>query len=205
MSIIIGIAGGTGSGKTTLARKIQSAMGENTAIIHQDSYYRDHADLPLNERHGLNFDHPDAFDSFLLIEQIRSLHEGIAIEKPIYNFHTHARQPETERVEPRDVILVEGILIFYYSELRPLMELKLYVDNDPDVRFIRRLTRDLLERGRSLESVVDQYLNTVRPMHLQFIEPTKRFADLIIPEGGHNQVAIDTPLSQIRARIRRHG
>lgn len=203
MAFILGIAGGTGSGKTTLAGRIQESLGdEHSVIIHQDAYYKNHVDLPLHDRHSLNYDHPDAFDWPLLLSQIQALRQGEGVDVPIYNFHTHSRMKEASRVHPRAAIIVEGILIFDRVELRNLMDLKLFVDADADVRFIRRLMRDVQERGRSSESVVHQYLGTVRPMHLQFIEPSKRFADLIIPEGGHNEIVVCTLLSQIRQELR---
>ncbi len=190
--MIIGICGGTGSGKTTIAEEILRRVGsERAVILHQDSYYLAHSDLPPEERARINFDHPDAFDWDLLIRHVKQLRAGLPIDRPIYNFHTHSRMAETERVEPHDLIILEGILIFESAELRRMMDIKLYVDTDPDVRFIRRLMRDIRERGRTLESVIEQYLATVRPMHLEFVEPSKRYADIIIPEGGYNKIALD--------------
>lgn len=200
--LILGITGGTGSGKTTIAEEVVGALGpENAVIIHQDSYYLDRSVLPTDEHDRINFDHPSAFDWRLLKKHIRSLRAGRAIQKPIYNFHTHSRMPETTKVEPRPVLIVEGILVFDDPELRDMMDMKVYVDADADVRFIRRLDRDVRERGRSLESIVDQYMSTVRPMHLQFVEPSKRYADIIIPEGGHNRVALDTIIARIRTML----
>jgi len=200
--LILGIAGGTGSGKTTIAEEVIRALGpDNAVIVHQDSYYLDRSVLPTDEHDRINFDHPSAFDWKLLKKHIRSLREGRAIQKPIYNFHTHSRMPETTKVEPRPVLIVEGILVFDDPELRDMMDMKVYVDADADVRFIRRLDRDVRERGRSLESIVDQYMSTVRPMHLQFVEPSKRYADIIIPEGGHNRVALETIIARIRTML----
>ena len=171
------------------------------AIIHQDSYYLDRSLLPSDDRQRINFDHPSAFDWKLFKKQVRALQEGKPIEKPVYNFHTHSRMPETTRVDPRAVLLIEGILVFDDPDLRKMMDVKVYVDADADVRFIRRMDRDVRERGRSLESIVDQYMNTVRPMHLQFVEPSKRYADIIIPEGGHNRVALETLIARVRALL----
>jgi uridine kinase len=200
--LTLGITGGTGSGKTTISQEVCSALGTDcAAIIHQDSYYLDRTLLPADDRDRLNFDHPSAFDWKLLTKQVRALREGRPIEKPMYNFHTHSRMAETSRVEARPVLIIEGILVFDDPELRSMMDIKVYVDADADVRFIRRLDRDVRERGRSLESIVDQYMSTVRPMHLQFVEPTKRYADIIIPEGGHNRVALDMIIARVRAML----
>ncbi len=200
--IILGIAGGTGSGKTTIAEEVCRNLGsDNSVIIHQDSYYLDRSVLPVDDRDRINFDHPSAFDWKLFRRHIHALRHGRAIQKPVYNFVTHSRMPETTRVEPRPVLIVEGILVFDDPELRGMMDMKIYVDADADVRFIRRLDRDVRERGRSLESIVDQYMTTVRPMHLQFVEPSKRYADIIIPEGGHNRVALDTIIARIRTML----
>ena len=200
--LILGISGGTGSGKTTIAEEICRALGPETAvIIHQDSYYLDRSLLPTDDRDRVNFDHPSAFDWKLFRRQIHNLRAGRAVQKPIYNFHTHCRMPETTEVEPRPVMIVEGILVFDDPELRGMMDMKLYLDADADVRFIRRLDRDVRERGRSLESIVDQYMSTVRPMHLQFVEPSKRYADIIVPEGGHNRVALETIIARISTMI----
>jgi uridine kinase len=206
MTFVIGIAGGTGSGKTTLATRLLASVGEAQALIlHQDAYYKNHAELPLHDRDTLNYDHPDAIDWPLLLEQVDALRAGRPISMPVYDFHNHARRPQSKLMPARPIILVEGILIFDRPQLRSLMHLKLFVETDADVRFIRRLERDVRDRGRTPESVVKQYLATVRPMHLQFVEPSKRFADLIIPEGGHGEMAVDTVLSQIRARITASG
>jgi uridine kinase len=202
LRVTLGITGGTGCGKTTIAEEISRALGpEHAVILHQDSYYLDRSLLPGDDIHHVNFDHPSAFDWKLLKKHVKALRDGRAIDKPVYNFHTHSRMPETIRVEPRSVLILEGILIFDDPEIRSMMDIKLFVDADPDVRFIRRLNRDVRERGRSLESIVEQYLNTVRPMHLQFIEPCKRYADIIIPEGGYNRVALDMVIAQVRSML----
>lgn len=198
--LLIGITGGTGSGKSTVAYEIfHSLPEESIAIIEQDAYYKDQSDLSFEERIKTNYDHPDAFDTPLLIKHLNMLLNGQAIEKPIYNFSLHNRDKATVRVEPRDIIMLEGILILQEVELRNLLDIKVYVDTDPDVRIIRRITRDIKERGRSLESVVNQYMNVVRPMHMQFVEPSKRYADIIIPEGGYNKVAVDIIVTKIRS------
>ncbi len=200
--ITLGICGGTGSGKTTISEQISKELGdEHVAIIHQDSYYLDRSVLPADDRQRINFDHPSAFDWKLFKKQVHALQQGKPVEKPVYNFHTHSRMPETTRVHPRPVLLIEGILVFDDAELRNMMDVKVYVDADADVRFIRRMDRDVRERGRSLESIVDQYMSTVRPMHLQFVEPSKRYADIIIPEGGHNRVALETLIARVRAML----
>ncbi|MBM4456502.1 MAG: uridine kinase [Chloroflexi bacterium] len=198
--ITIGVAGGTGSGKTTVALKILERVGfDRIAYVAHDAYYRDASNLPPVERGRLNFDHPDSLDNDLLIEHLRRLQTGQTVEIPVYDFKTHSRLPETRRVEPQPVILVEGILIFADRRLRELMDMKIFVDTDADIRFIRRLQRDMTERGRSAESVINQYLRTVRPMHLEFVEPSKRYADVIIPEGGFNEVAIEMVAARLRA------
>jgi len=197
--LIIGIAGGTGSGKTTVAKAIvRELKDERISIIHQDSYYRDQSHLPLEERIKTNYDHPDAIDKQLLIQHLRELLVGRAIEKPIYDFKNHTRAAQPERIIPGDVVIIEGIFTLEDPELRNLMKIKLYVETDADIRYIRRLRRDINERGRSVDSVIDQYKGIVRPMHLQFVEPSKRFADIIIPEGGFNKVAIDLIVTAIR-------
>jgi uridine kinase len=198
--MIIGIGGGSGSGKTTVAmRIIQSVGSDNVVYLQQDAYYRNLGDMPIELRHKVNFDHPDAFDTELLVNHLGALSAGASIEMPVYNYATHSRKPETVTVQPRPVIIVEGILVFINPELRSLMDLKLFVDTDADVRFIRRLERDVHERGRSLDSVVEQYTTTVRPMHLQFVEPSKRYADVVIPEGGFNEVGIDLITGKIKS------
>lgn len=200
--MILGIAGGTGSGKTTVAHKIISAIGEaNVTYIQQDCYYRDLRDMPIRFRSEVNFDHPDALDNDLLLDHIEALQAGDAIDRPVYDFATHSRTEETVRVSPRPLIIIEGILIFFDARMRNLMNVKLFVDCPADIRFIRRLDRDLRERGRSLDSVTEQYLATVRPMHLQFVEPSKRYADIILPEGGFNNVGIDLIVGKIRSTL----
>lgn len=201
--IVIGLTGGTGSGKSTIAREIIKRFDESCiAVVEQDSYYKDQSNLSMEERVKTNYDHPDAFDTPLLIDQINKLLSGCAIEKPIYDFENHNRKQETIHVEPREIIMVEGILILQDKDLRDLLDIKIYVDTDPDVRIIRRLVRDINERGRTVDSVINQYLNVVRPMHMQFIEPSKRYADLIIPEGGHNKVAIDIITANIKQYLK---
>ncbi|MFL7791394.1 MAG: uridine kinase [Anaerolineae bacterium] len=200
--IVIGVAGGTGSGKTTVAEKILHRVGaEHVAYIPHDAYYRELGHLPPDERAKVNFDHPDSLETSLLIEHLRALRAGQVVEIPIYDFTKHMRTEETRRVEPAPVILVEGILIFVEPKLRALLDVKLYVDTDADVRFIRRLQRDIQERGRSVESVCKQYLSTVRPMHQEFVEPSKRYADVIIPEGGFNEVAIEMVAARLRGML----
>jgi len=199
--LIIGISGGTGSGKTTVARRIyESLKGVNVVMIQQDAYYIDLSHLPLEERKKINFDHPSAFDSDLLIRHLKQLIKGQEIEKPIYSFTDYIRNKETEIVLPRDIIILEGILVLEEEKIRNLLDIKIYVDADEDERFIRRLIRDTKERGRSMESVIKQYLNVVKPMFLQFVEPSKRYADIVIPQGGLNDVAIDIIVSKIKSR-----
>jgi uridine kinase len=200
--MIIGIAGGTGSGKTTVAQKIISSVGaKNVVYLQQDSYYRNPGDMPLELRHNVNFDHPDAFDTDLLINHLQALRAGESIQQPVYDYKTYSRKSDVITVESRQVIIIEGILVFVSSQLRALMDLKIFVDADADIRFIRRLDRDVHERGRSLESIISQYTGTVRPMHLLFVEPSKRYADIIIPEGGHNEVGIDLVTGKIKSVI----
>lgn len=200
--VIIGVAGGTGSGKTTVAREILKRAGtDQITLIQHDAYYRDLGDLPPAQRAMQNFDHPDALENSLLIAHLKNLKTGQPVDVPVYDFTTHTRTSETTRVEPRPVILVEGILIFSDAALRATMDVKIYVDTDADIRFIRRLKRDLAERGRTMESVIHQYLATVRPMHEEFVEPSKRYADVIIPEGGFNEVAIDMVAARIKALL----
>ena len=200
--IVIAVAGGTGSGKTTVAKEILERVGaQHIAYIPHDAYYLDLSHLSPDERAQVNFDHPDSLETKLLVEHLRALRDGQAVEIPIYDFTTHTRTPHTRRVELAPVILVEGILVFVEPELRELFDVKLYVDSDADVRFIRRLRRDILERGRTVESVCEQYLSTVRPMHLEFVEPSKRYADVIIPEGGFNEVAIEMVAARLRGLL----
>ena len=199
--IVVGIAGGTGSGKSTITSSLKEKLKDSVVVIEQDSYYKDQSSLPFEERIKTNYDHPFAFDNDLLVEHVLSLKEQKSIEKPIYDFETHNRKTETILVEPCDVIIVEGILILYEEAVRNLLDIKIFVDTDSDVRIIRRILRDIKERGRTLDSVIMQYLNTVRPSHLQFIEPSKRYADIIVPEGGYNQVAIDMIYARIQSII----
>ncbi len=201
--VIIGIAGGTGSGKTTVALRVRRASpGKTIRIIHHDSYYHDNSLLPMAERENINYDHPNAFQTDLLIEHLQAIRRGESIEVPLYDYATHCRMVETKRVEPADIVFVEGILVLENERLRDLMDIRLYVDVDADERFIRRLRRDTNERGRTTESVIEQYLTVVRPMHQQFVEPSKRHAHVIIPEGGYNQVAIDLIATKIADIIR---
>jgi uridine kinase len=196
--VIIGVAGGTASGKTTVSDAILERVGRQHIIyLQHDSYYRDLSYLPLEERTQLNFDHPDALETELLVSHLRQLQAGEPVEVPIYDFATYRRSEETRRVEPRPVILLEGLLIFVDKELREMMDVKLYVDTDADLRFIRRLERDIQERSRTMESVIHQYLTTVRPMHLEFVEPSKRYADIIIPSGGFNTTAIEVIVARV--------
>jgi uridine kinase len=198
--IVIGVAGGSGSGKTTVVRRIIESIGdEQVTVLEHDRYYRDRNDLRLEERAALNYDHPDSLETDLLVRHLHQLRGGRAVEVPQYDFTRHARQPATTTAVPRRAIIVEGILIFADAALRSLMDVKVFVDADDDTRFIRRLQRDISERGRTVPSVIEQYLGTVKPMHLEFVEPSKRYADVIIPLGGHNTVAIDMLLTLIRS------
>jgi uridine kinase len=204
--VTIAVAGGTGSGKTTIANEIVKRVGaDRIAYIQHDSYYYELGRLPLDSRTQSvpNFDHPDALETDLLIAHLQALKAGRAVEIPVYDFTMHRRLPYTRRVEPHPVILVEGLLIFVEARLRELFDVKIYVDTDGDIRFIRRLRRDIAERARSMEAVVDQYLSTVRPMHLEFVEPSKRYADVIIPEGGFNTVALDMVVARIEGMLQR--
>ena len=200
--MIIGICGGTGSGKTTVANRIlESVSASEVVFIQQDSYYRNLKDLPLDYRQVANFDHPDALDNDLLVNHVRRLRAGEPIELPLYDFKTHTRLVDTRAVDPKPIVIVEGILIFAEPRLLEQMDIKVFVDTPDDIRFIRRLRRDIAERGRTAESVIEQYIATVRPMHMQFVEPSKRHADVIIPEGGHNLVSIDLLSGKIRERL----
>jgi uridine kinase len=200
--VVIGIAGGTGSGKTTVANVILQRVGaDHIALLPHDAYYKDLVDLPRAQRDMVNFDHPDSLESDLLVTHIRDLREWRPVEIPIYDFTTHSRTRHTQRIDPQPVILVEGILIFHEQALRELFDVKIFVDTDPDIRFIRRLQRDILERGRTVESVIRQYQTTVRPMHLEFVEASKRHADVIIPEGGLNTVAMDMVVARMESLL----
>jgi uridine kinase len=197
--LILGVAGGSGSGKTTVVRRLIRALGgqHDVAVLHHDSYYRDASHLPPEERAAINYDHPDSLETELLVKHLERLLEGEAVEVPIYDFANHVRTGETERVEPRPVIILDGILILWDRRLRDLMDVKVFVDADADVRLGRRLRRDMEERARSPDSVLRQYMETVRPMHLEFVEPSKRYADVIIPRGGHNKVGVDMVVATV--------
>jgi len=201
-SLVIGMAGGTASGKTRVSSAIIKMIGqERVAYIQHDSYYKDRSNIPLKERDNINYDYPDALENDLLVYHLQKLRNGYAIEKPIYAFESHTRNSETERVCSKEVVVIEGILIFVDKRLRDLMDIKVFVETDADIRFIRRLKRDISERGRTVESIINQYLNTVRPMHLKFVEPSKKYADIVIPGGGCNKIAIDKLASMIRAKL----
>lgn len=200
--LIIGLAGGTGSGKTTVANVILQRVGaSHLAYLPHDAYYRNFSDLPKTSHALINWDHPDSLDTDLMIAHVRHLKAGHAIERPVYDFTTNARTVQTVHVDPHPIVMVEGILIFADPQLRALFDVKIFVDTDPDIRFIRRLERDIRERGRTAESVIQQYLHTVRPMHLEFVEPSKRYADVILPEGGYNEVATDMVVARITELI----
>ena len=200
-TMIIGIAGGTGSGKTTITRRIIQEFGGDVSVVYHDNYYKRHDDLTYEERTKLNYDHPNAFDTPLLIEHLEALKAGEPVECPVYDYTVHNRSEKTVTIRPAKVIVVEGILIFAEPELCRRMDIKIFVDTDADVRILRRILRDTRDRGRDLESIVTQYLTTVKPMHELFVEPSKRNADIIIPEGGHNQVAVDFVMERIRAHV----
>jgi uridine kinase len=203
-TLTIGICGGTGSGKTTITNRLTEALSEDSVLLlQQDHYYKDTPHLPLDQRAKQNFDHPNSLDTQLLISHVRALREGQAIERPVYDFTQHRRVPATVHLESRPALIVEGILIFENSALRSLCDIKIFVDTEADLRFIRRLRRDIRERGRTVESVTDQYMATVRPMHMEFVEPSKRYADVIIPEGGYNEVGIDLVIQKIRSLLPR--
>ena len=199
--MVIGIAGGTGSGKTTITRRLIERFGEDVSVIHHDNYYKAHHDMPYEERTHLNYDHPDAFDTDMLIEHLKLLKQGQSVQCPVYDYSIHDRTDRTVTIRPTRVIIVEGILIYENKELCDQMDIKIFVDADADVRILRRIVRDVRDRGRSLESVINQYLSTVKPMHEAFVEPSKRRADVIVPEGGHNLVALDMVIQRVRAHL----
>jgi uridine kinase len=202
--VVVGVAGGSGSGKTTVVRRIVESLGnDQVTVIEHDRYYRDRSELRLEERAALNYDHPDSLETDLMVRHLRELREGRSVEVPMYDFARYARESTTETAQPRRAIIAEGILIFTDPALRALLDVKIFVDADDDIRFIRRLTRDVAERGRTMESVVEQYQSTVKPMHLDFVEPSKRYADVIVPQGGHNTVAINMLLTLIRSLANR--
>lgn len=202
--MIIGICGGTGSGKTTIARAIVDAVGrENVVLVEQDSYYRNLADMPLDERHQANFDHPDSIDSDMLVNHLIRLKQGLVVEMPLYDFKSHTRSDEIEIIRPKQVVIVEGILIFAEPRVLDLLDMRVYVDTPDDIRFIRRLRRDIAERGRTVDSVIDQYYRTVRPMHFEFVEPSKRHADIIIPEGSNTGISVELLCSMVREELKR--
>ncbi|HZJ00661.1 MAG TPA: uridine kinase [Gemmatimonadaceae bacterium] len=200
--LIIGIAGGSGSGKSTVAKNVAENLGSlSVAFIDMDAYYRNFTDLSLDERRRLNWDHPDAFDFDLLTSHLEQLAEREQVDKPVYDFVTHLRSDETAAVAPSDVIVIDGILLFVDERVRDLCDVKVFVDADADIRLIRRIQRDLTTRGRPLNEIIDQYLSTVQPMHLQFVEPSKRYADIIVPRGGHNSIAIEMIVAKIKQRL----
>lgn len=203
--MIIGIAGGTGSGKTTITRKLAKRFGDDVTVIHHDSYYKAHHEMSYEERCKLNYDHPNAFDTDLLVAALKNLREGREVTCPVYDYTIHDRSEESVKILPAKVIIVEGILIFCEKELCDLMDIKIFVDTDADVRILRRITRDVRDRGRSLDSIINQYLTTVKPMHEEFVEPSKRNADIIIPEGGHNKVALEMVINRVKAHINGEG
>jgi uridine kinase len=201
--LVIGIAGGSGSGKSTVARKVGEALSRSSvAFLDMDAYYRNFAHLPMEERKRVNWDHPEAFDTELLVSQLKELCAGQPVNKPIYDFVTHTRSERTERIGPADVLVLDGILLFADEQVRALCDVKVFVDADADIRLIRRLRRDVQKRGRTLDDVIAQYLETVQPMHLQFVEPSKRYADVIVPRGGHNTIAIEMIVAKIQHRLR---
>ena len=201
--MVVGIAGGTGSGKTTITKKLMQHFGGDVSVIYHDNYYKAHHNMSYEERSRLNYDHPDSFDTDLLIQAVKDLKAGRSVTCPVYDYTIHDRSDKVIVVKPAKVVIVEGILIFQSRELCQQMDIKIYVDTDADVRILRRIVRDVRDRGRSLDSVVNQYLSTVKPMHEQFVEPSKRNADIIIPEGGHNQVAMEMVMERVRAHIER--
>jgi len=199
--MVIGIAGGTGSGKTTLTKRLKDSFGDNVGVVYHDNYYKAHTGMTYEERAALNYDHPDAFDTGLMVEDLKKLMSGQTIRCPVYDYSIHNRAKETVEVHPTKVVIVEGILIFENKALRDLMDIKIFVDTDADVRILRRILRDVKERGRSLDSVIDQYLTTVKPMHEQFVQPSRQYADIVVLEGGHNMVALDMITQRVRAHV----
>ena len=200
-TMVIGIAGGTGSGKTTLTLRLKECFGDDVSILYHDNYYRQHDEMPYEERCKLNYDHPDAFDTDLMVEDLKTLCAGQTIHCPVYDYTIHNRSKDTVEVRPTKVVIVEGILIFHPKELRDLMDIKIFVDTDADVRILRRILRDVKERGRSLDSVISQYLNTVKPMHQQFVQPSRQYADIVVLDGGHNLVALDMITQRIKSHV----
>ena len=200
-TMVIGIAGGTGSRKTTLTVRLKEKFGEDVSVLYHDNYYKSHSDMPFEERKKLNYDHPDAFDTQRMVEDLKALCRGETIQSPTYDYTIHDRSDVTVEVRPTKVVIVEGILIFENQALRDLMDIKIFVDTDADVRILRRIMRDVKERGRSLDSVVNQYLTTVKPMHEQFVEPSKRYADIVVLEGGHNLVALDMIIQRVKSHV----
>ncbi len=198
--VVLGVAGGSGSGKSTVVREVRRILGDDvTSVLHHDAYYRDLAHLPFEARVEVNFDHPDALETELMVEHLHALLRGVPVQVPTYDFSTHTRAPQTELVHPTPVVVVDGILVLADPRLRDVMDLKVYVDTEADIRLLRRIRRDVVKRGRTADSVIAQYEATVRPMHLEFVEPSKRFADLVVPEGGYNRVAVDLVVTRLRA------
>ena len=203
--MVLGIAGGTGSGKTTFTKRLIQRFGKDITVIHHDNYYKAHHDMPYEQRAKLNYDHPDAFDTDLLVQALKDLKQGRTVTCPVYDYSIHDRTEETITIKPTRVIVVEGILIYASPELCDEMDIKIFVDTDADVRILRRIVRDVRDRGRSLDSVINQYLSTVKPMHEQFVEPSKRNADIIVPQGGHNRVALEMVMERVRAHLEGKG
>jgi uridine kinase len=202
-TMIIGVAGGSGSGKTTITNRLRNEIGENISVIYHDNYYKAHDELTYAERAALNYDHPDAFDTELLLQHLQTLKAGGSIQCPVYDFTVHNRSRETLEIKPNPVVILEGILIFQNTDLVDMMDIKIFVDTDADVRLIRRILRDVEKRGRTLQSVTNQYLSTVKPMHEQYVEPSKRNADIVVLEGGHNLVALEIIIERIRSHLSR--
>ena len=200
-TMVIGIAGGTGSGKTTLTKRLKDTFGADVSVVYHDNYYKAHPNMSYEERAALNYDHPDAFDTALMVEDLKKLISGQTIRCPVYDYGVHNRSEETSEVRPTKVVIIEGILIFENKALRELMDIKIFVDTDADVRILRRILRDVKERKRSLDSVIDQYLTTVKPMHEQFVQPSRQYADIVVLEGGHNIVALDMIVQRVRAHV----